>query len=247
MNAIQKQLLGKITSIKLIGQNEKNGEASIIDETLKLTQNEDYHITSYELIIESTSIETAESGEKQYQSKDGTINIPVDFNQPITSITFEFKMDLAEPITLPIACVVADKEAYDAKDVSIQRKKKLEALCLNVRTGFDTAHLYWKQALTDGEKPLIELYAVNRNTTTGEQDDYFMKLVSVMEGNCYASATNLPHGEYCFVFKVIKKDETMFLETRLNFKITDQFDAINKKLDALGGVVRASGRHVVCN
>ena len=246
MNTIQKQLLGKIASLKLIGQNGKDGQASMIEEALNLLQNEDYHVISYTLVIESTSIDTVETSGKKYQSKEGIIEIPIDFSQPIQAVTFKFKMDLAEPVTFAVTYVPADKEAYDAKDIGIQRKKKLEALCLSVRTGFDTAHLYWKPALEAGEKLLIELFATNRNPTTGERNDYFMKPVSVMDGNCYASATNLPYGDYCFLFKIIRHNETIFLEQRVDFKITDQFAELNKKLDALGGVVRASGKHTVC-
>lgn len=244
MNNYQKQLMERISSIKLISKTGEEGLARIDGNSLILRQNENYHITKYSLSIESTSIESIVINDKEYKSKANRIEAQIDFDEPVKKVTIRFKMDLADPLEFITKYEFADKAAYDVKDADMRRQNILEILKLKCRTGFDNAQLYWKSNPPKASKLTILLYAIIE-----DQDHvpmrYLMKEIKPANNEYYVSAIDLPYGHYSFLF-TIEFDGGLNVEEEIGFTIANPFNRIEKKMDNLSGTVAASGKNTVC-
>lgn len=102
-------------------------DCSYSDGELKITQNENYNIVKYKVLIRHPILDKVWAVQENVRVEGTPIDektqiITIDFNKRVPSIFVSFKNNLSDPIEISIHYVEADKAAWDEK-----MKKKLAA------------------------------------------------------------------------------------------------------------------------
>ena len=172
----------KIESLSAFVENDK----------FSIKQDDNYNIKKYNLLIVSHSIESIEIDGKKYEKNnldfknyDSYIVIPLDFDDKVSKITFNFVNSIADPLTLSLNYIETDHSIFDSKiQKDINAKIKPEH-----KTGADLVNIYWNLVSDKVDKTVITLYLVTQS------EDRIIAKYKETE-SMFKSITGLAYGNY---------------------------------------------------
>lgn len=181
------------------------------DGELQVKQNENYNIKKHNIIFDASTIECANLNGQKYSSVDGkTVIVPIDFDTPAKELVLCFVDDLADPITLKLKFIEADKATYDAKVAQELRHQRITAANISVSTGADLVNIYFQPCCDEYCKTEITLY----------KNNMMLARYRVDEECFFKSITGLAYGKYAFVLKQFDLNNQALFETdKMEFSI----------------------------
>lgn len=151
--------------------------------------------------------------------------IELDFDDKISEITIEFKNDMAEPLTLSLEFVDADKEAYYAKIKQKETEEKLKKLNVSHACGNDLVNIKFQNCSENVSYTIIALYTFKdrpKNGFNGETERIrqLMATYKVEEGVFFKAIKDLAYGKYEYVVSQFDKENKLIVSTEfIEFKI----------------------------
>jgi hypothetical protein len=201
------------------------------NETIEIQQESDITITKYVLHIKSLFISNLwieKNGKKTKQTfktedyykdfKYKIYKIVLDFNEKIDFIHIEFEKNYADPYTLNISYIDADKDAYFSKIATEKRTALLDKMSVKHRTGDNLINIYFQPCCKDYNKTEIELYtATGRSEYRKSAVETLMGKFSVEDGMYFKSITGLAKGAYAFALSQYSVKGELLLKTDFIF------------------------------
>lgn len=149
--------------------------------------------------------------------------IKLDFEDKISEITIEFKNDMADPLTLSLKFIDADKDAYYDKIKQSEQQDKLSKLNVSHSCGNDLVTIKFQNCCEDVTYTQILLYDDKKQP---------MGVFKVDKGMFYKSITNLAYGKYFYKVEQFNKDNNLIVSTDyIEFRISAPY----------------YGKNIVCN
>lgn len=164
---------------------------------ITLKQLEDINKKKYFLFIHNETFKTVyyiKNGTKiAALSKNGenltAFGIKLDFDDKISDIIIEFKNDMAEPLTLSLEFIDANKDVYYDKIREQERQDKLSKLNISHSCGSDLIQIKFQNCNEKVAFTKISLY---------DDKKQLMGVFKVDEGMLFKSITNLAYGKYFY-------------------------------------------------
>ena len=226
MNKYQKRLLKEI-EFELIASVEERGSAKIVDETLELTQNENYNLNEYNLKLLNCVPSKVEIDGKVINLEE----LKIDFTSPAKSLTLYFANDIVEPINLKLKYIRANKEAFDLKINEEKTKDYIEKASIKCSTGPSLVNIYFQPCDEKCFYTIINLYKAKgrfddglhggccvippnwKPTLVGGEIEQMIGNYKVEEGSLFKSITELADGVYGYTLSQYDKDDNKLFET----------------------------------
>lgn len=164
MNKYQIEFLKKI--IIVVENTVGNGDFEIDNEgNLLIIQNKNYNITSYVLKISNKDFSSVSYLTKDWVKADiesKIISIPIDFNNQITKISFEFNNGLVDNFEINVNFKKSDKNKWDIINHEMIMDQRLENI--NVELGREeTFHtVIFMPCCMEYSYSVIKWYAISR-------------------------------------------------------------------------------------
>ena len=244
MDKYQAKLLERNKQFTL-ESGQGNGQVELADSEIVLTQNENYNVKKYELIIINDAIETIQLDGKTIQGNE-SFKADIDFDNKAKKIIISFKNGFANPCEFNVRYVEANKTAYDQKVAAQNNAECLANMNATCKTGVDLVNIYWNKASENYAYTKIALFVYVEN----QKSEYlFMQEFKIDNEIFYKSVTGLALGDYKVKVSQFNSNNNLIVSTEVKFSITNplnkKIDAIASKLDEVRGQVKASGRHTV--
>lgn len=244
MDKYQSKLLERNKQLTL-ESSQGNGQVELTDSEIVLTQNENYNVKKYQLIIVNDAVETIQLDGKTIQGNE-SFKAEIDFDNKVKKIIISFKNGFANPCEFNVRFIEADKTAYDQKVVAQNNAECLANMNATCKTGLDLVNIYWNKASEKYVYTKIALYVYVEN----QKSEYlFMQEYKVDDDVFYKSVTGLAIGDYKVKVSQFDSNNNLIVSTEVQFSITNplnkKLDAIASKLDEVRGQVKASGIHTV--
>lgn len=244
MDKYQSKLLERNKQLTL-ESSQGNGQVELTDSEIVLTQNENYNVKKYQLIIVNDAVETIQLDGKTIQGNE-SFKADIDFDNKLKKIIISFKNGFANPCEFNVRFIEADKTAYDQKVAAQNNAECLANMNATCKTGLDLVNIYWNKASEKYAYTKIALYVYVEN----QKSEYlFMQEYKVDDDVFYKSVTGLAIGDYKVKVSQFDSNNNLIVSTEVQFSITNplnkKLDAIASKLAEVRGQVKASGRHTV--
>lgn len=244
MDKYQSKLLERNKQLTL-ESSQGNGQVELTDSEIVLTQNENYNVKKYQLIIVNDAVETIQLDGKTIQGNE-SFKADIDFDNKLKKIIISFKNGFANPCEFNVRFIEADKTAYDQKVAAQNNAECLANMNATCKTGLDLVNIYWNKASEKYVYTKIALYVYVEN----QKSEYlFMQEYKVDDDVFYKSVTGLAIGDYKVKVSQFDSNNNLIVSTEVQFSITNplnkKLDAIASKLAEVRGQVKASGRHTV--
>ena len=149
---------------KYIYDNEAGAkDFTFKDGKITLTQNDNYHLHKYEIIITHPKLEDVWIMSKDNKISGGKVDdvtksITVDFDDKSPSIFVSFSDNLADPIEIPIIYVDADKTAWDEKILKEHKEQLAEIVNINVVSGDSLINILYNPLNDKYSYSVVTLY-----------------------------------------------------------------------------------------
>ena len=222
--------------INVVGCNKHYyGEINYHTKELLLCQEENIHLTKYQLVIlnnpKKTSLEKIEvlSGNNKQDAilfsdinKDILENVDYyypyyekGFNLYIINLDFENKQDkikfyyrngIVDPIEIKINYIESDKNKYYEKIAAKNREELLSKISVNYRTGDSLINVYWQNASASVKKIIFELFLDN--------DQRIMK-DEINANISFKIVQGLAYGKYYFKVTQLDENDNIIVATDL--------------------------------
>lgn len=214
MNKYQEHAFSSVQLVCLCEDNKK-AQVKVIDGKIEITQNENYNIVKYDLIVSGANIEKVEyfttkwNDSNVHDEKYNSKIVPVDFDQTPSKVKISFVGGLVDPIELPIKYIPADKETWDQKNKEIMMvdyEFNLSLMSVTGTTFFRT--LYFRPCSSLCEKTVVEWYTTALKTITDSRDSrktetvfvkYFLSKDEITDDRGYSNSPS------------VAKDQTSYL------------------------------------
>ena len=218
---------------KYIYDNEAGAkDFTFKDGKITLTQNDNYHLHKYEIIITHPKLEDVWimskdnkiSGEKV---DDVTKSITVDFDDKSSSIFVSFSDNLADPIEIPIIYVDADKTAWDEKILKEHKEQLAEIVNINVVSGDSLINILYNPLNDKYSYGVVTLYYAF--TKQGEKDKTHQTMGSFKseKDKFFIPIINLGYASYAIVLKQYDSDNKVIYESeKIEFTLKRQSTTI---------------------
>ena len=218
---------------KYIYDNEAGAkEFTFKDGKITLTQNDNYHLHKYEIIISHPKLQDVWimskgnkiSGEK---GDDVTKSITVDFDDKSPSIFVSFSDNLADPIEIPIIYVDADKTAWDEKILKEHKEQLAEIVNINVVSGDSLINILYNPLNDKYSYSVVTLYYAF--TKQGEKDKTYQTMGSFKseKDKFFIPIINLGYASYAIVLKQYDSDNKVIYESeKIEFTLKRQSTTI---------------------
>lgn len=137
--------------------------------------------------------------------------IQLDFENEVDNIIIKFKLDLADPLVIPVEYIKADEEKYYAKQAQQKKDNLLKTANIKHSTGNDLVNIYFQPCCEEYERTEITLF----------KDNQLLAKYKVDDGVFFKSIGGLAYGTYEYVVKQFGKDDKLLLETdKIKFSIS---------------------------
>lgn len=218
---------------KYIYDNESGAKDFAFKEgKITLTQNDNYHVHNYEIIISHPKLEDVWimsknnkiSGEKV---DDLTKSITIDFDDKSSSIFISFSDNLADPIEIPIIYVDADKSAWDEKMLKEHKEQLAEIVNINVVPGDSLINVLYKPLNDKYSYCVVTLYY--SYTKQGEKDKTYQIMGSFKseKDKFFIPIVNLGYASYAIVLRQYDNDNKIIYESeKVEFALKRQSTTI---------------------
>lgn len=218
---------------KYIYDNEAGAkEFTFNDGKITLTQNDNYHLHKYEIIISHPKLQDVWimckgnkiSGEKV---DDVTKSITVDFDDKSPSIFVSFSDNLADAIEIPIIYVDADKTAWDEKILKEHKEQLAEIVNINVVSGDSLINILYNPLNDKYSYSVVTLYYAF--TKQGEKDKTYQTMGSFKseKDKFFIPIINLGYASYAIVLKQYDSDNKVIYESeKIEFTLKRQSTTI---------------------
>lgn len=198
------------------------------DGELQVKQNENYNIKKHNIIFDGSTIACADLNGQKYSSVDEnggkTVIVPVDFDTPAKELMLYFVDDLADPITLKLKFIEADKATYDFKVAQELQQQRITASNITVSTGADLVNIYFQPCCDEYCKTEITLY----------KNNMMLAKYRVDEECFFKSITGLAYGNYAFVLKQFDLNNQALFETdKMEFSIAAPQQPIMRRINRI--------------
>lgn len=157
-----------------------------------------------------------------------TVVVPVDFEAPAKEMVLHFVDNLADPLTLKLKFVEADKAAYDSKIAQELRQQRRENANITASTGADLVNVYFQPCCDKYEYTEILFHVPREYVTVGSPSGpvkkpsswQLFKKCRVSSEDFYKSITGLAPGMYSYIVKQYDKKDELLMETEhIEFQI----------------------------
>ena len=218
---------------KYIYDNEAGAkEFTFKDGKITLTQNDNYHLHKYEIIISHPKLQDVwimSKGNKISGEKvdDVTKSITVDFDDKSPSIFVSFSDNLADPIEIPIIYVDADKTAWDEKILKEHKEQLAEIVNINVVSGDSLINILYNPLNDKYSYSVVTLYYAF--TKQGEKDKTYQTMGSSKseKDKSFIPIINLGYASYAIVLKQYDSDNKVIYESeKIEFTLKRQSTTI---------------------
>ena len=189
------------------------------EDELVIKQDENYNIKKHNLCLSGVTIAFAELDGKRYEPTDFESNgfsdqkmivIPINFDSRANNLLLNLG-EFADPLTLKLKYVEADRQAYDAKIAEEVRVQRTRIANIKVSTGADLVNIYFQ--------PCCETYA--RTEVVLFRDNMMLAKYKVDEDTFFKSIGGLAYGTYEFTLKQLDSSGNVVLETdRISFTLS---------------------------
>lgn len=232
MNKYQKAILcaNNLISISTIDYNNKVEHFKDFDfenDSITVTQNENYNITKYVLTLPIKGIERIsllKSNDEweniEYDAKHKVVKINLDFEDKIKKIKFKFVDNIADELEMKVIFKDADKKLYDAKIKAEfeakEREKLLKALSLSHACGQDLVNIKFQNCNNEVAYTKISLYDYNGES----RERQLMATYKVEEGVFFKAIKDLAYGRYEYKVEQFDKNDNLIVSSEyIEFKI----------------------------
>lgn len=218
---------------KYIYDNEAGAkEFTFNDGKITLTQNDNYHLHKYEIIISHPKLQDVwimSKGNKISGEKvdDVTKSITVDFDDKSPSIFVSFSDNLADPIEIPIIYVDADKTAWDEKILKEHKEQLAEIVNINVVSGDSLINILYNPLNDKYSYSVVTLYYAFAKQ--GEKDKTYQTMGSFKseKDKFFIPIINLGYTSYAIVLKQYDSDNKVIYESeKIEFTLKRQSTTI---------------------
>lgn len=218
---------------KYIYDNEAGAkEFTFKDGKITLTQNDNYHLHKYEIIISHPKLQDVwimSKGNKISGEKvdDVTKSITVDFDDKSPSIFVSFSDNLADPIEISIIYVDADKTAWDEKILKEHKEQLAEIVNINVVSGDSLINILYNPLNDKYSYSVATLYYAF--TKQGEKDKTYQTMGSFKseKDKFFIPIINLGYASYAIVLKQYDSDNKVIYESeKIEFTLKRQSTTI---------------------
>ena len=218
---------------KYIYDNEAGAkEFTFKDGKITLTQNDNYHLHKYEIIISHPKLQDVwimSKGNKISGEKvdDVTKSITVDFDDKSPSIFVSFSDNLADPIEIPIIYDDADKTAWDEKILKEHKEQLAEIVNINVVSGDSLINILYNPLNDKYSYSVVTLYYAF--TKQGEKDKTYQTMGSFKseKDKFFIPIINLGYASYAIVLKHYDSDNKVIYESeKIEFTLKRQSTTI---------------------
>lgn len=218
---------------KYIYDNEAGAkEFTFKDGKITLTQNDNYHLHKYEIIISHPKLQDVwimSKGNKISGEKvdDVTKSITVDFDDKSPSIFVSFSDNLADAIEIPIIYVDADKTAWDEKILKEHKEQLAEIVNINVVSGDSLINILYNPLNDKYSYSVVTLYYAF--TKQGEKDKTYQTMGSFKseKDKFFIPIINLGYASYAIVLKQYDSDNKVIYESeKIEFTLKRQSTTI---------------------
>ena len=194
------------------------------DNKIHITQNSNYHVHEYELVIKHPTIDEVWVTKKNKKIKGKAVDeytrtIIIDFDEKSPFLFVSFKDKLTDPIKLPIEYTDANKKEWDEK----VRKEKADELAkiVNVKfiTGDSLVDVLFKPISKEYHHAIATLYFScedeHRNASLQLMGDFKSE-----NGMYYIPICNIGYGKFVATLSQFDKNNKLIYESeKLNFEI----------------------------
>ncbi len=196
MDKYQSSALKSVNFCCIDGE-EKKADVSLENEKLVITQNENYNIVNYDLLVGGNNIEKVEFfNEKWVDSTMHKSKWNVEKQKKIIPISFAG--GLVDPVELPIEYVGADRNKWDQKhkeEVLAEYTSNLSLCSTEGTTFFET--LFFQPCSSMCKKTVVEWYAVCKATVekNGQKSEIlktnFLGKDEILDDRCYSNSPSI--------------------------------------------------------
>ena len=214
---------------KYIYDNEAGAkDFTFKDGKITLTQNDNYHLHKYEIIITHPKLEDVWIMSKDNKISGGKVDdvtksITVDFDDKSPSIFVSFSDNLADPIEIPIIYVDADKTAWDEKILKEHKEQLAEIVNINVVSGDSLINILYNPLNDKYSYSVVTLYYAF--TKQGEKDKAYQTMGSFKseKDKFFIPIINLGYASYAIVLKQYDSDNKVIYESeKIEFTLKRQ-------------------------
>lgn len=207
MDKYQEKILEKV-KFQLVSE-KGNGSAKIENGCLVITQNEDYNIEKYMLVVITNVISSIELDNKlvKFVKNAKEIRTEINFKEPYKNLNIKFVSDMADEINLKVEYVCADKSKYDQKVSDDRRKLLLQNLNFSFESYENLINVYWEKSSKEVETTEIELFC-----NKGDKKQ-FMARYKYDNNLCYHAFNDLVPGDYWVKLTQYDKDGKRIVES----------------------------------
>lgn len=205
---------------KLTDCNSKTFRKEIkIADFIEIKQLEDIKIKKYFLFFYNKNFENihfsydGKSMEALKKSgEDLTVfGIQLNFDKKIENIEIEFKLNLADPLTINVEFIPADEKAYYRKEKEKEKQTLIEKMKVSHSCGNDLVTIKFSNCNKDVKNTKITLLDANKQ---------LMGTFNVDEGMFYKSIINLAYGTYFYKISQFDKKDKLIVESDfIEFKL----------------------------
>lgn len=201
---------------------------SFRDDKISITQNPNYHIHEYELIVTHPTIDKIwikQGNRKKFgdNADESKRIISIDFDNKSSSLLVSFKDNLVDPIELPIEYIDADKNAWDEKI----KKEKAEELAkiVNVKfvPGASLVDVLFRPVSNEYHHAIVTLYFQYK----GEHNESLLQIMGDFkseEGMYFIPICNLGYGNFTAVLNQYDENGKLIYESeKFDFCIRSSF------------------------
>lgn len=206
---------------KYIYDNEAGAkDFTFKDGKITLTQNDNYHLHKYEIIISHPKLQDVwimSKGNKISGEKvdNVTKSIDVDFDEKSSSIFVSFSDNLADPIEIPIVYVDADKAAWDDKILKEHKEQIAEIVNINVVSGDSLINVLYNPLNDKYSYCVVTLYY--SYTKQGEKDKIYQTMGSFKseKDKYFIPIVNLGYASYAIVLRQYDSGNKIIYESEM--------------------------------
>ena len=235
MDKYQEYLFGKLNISSQSEPTNREREFSFRDGKITIRQNDDYHITKYNIRVFHPALDEIwtlykdkkQVGKKVNKTKEDVKILTLDFNRKASSLFISFKNNLANPIEIPIDYIDADKSAWDAKMDKEHKEHLASIVNIKIISGDSLIDVLYNPLNDKYSYCEITLYYAY--TKQGEKTKSYQLMGNFQseKGKFYIPIINLGYSSYAIDLKQYDENKELIYESdRIEFSLSRQSTSV---------------------
>ena len=198
MNVYQNVILSKAK----LSVNDSGASIRLENGRIILKQNENAYIETYNIVLESPTINSLKVADKEVVKKFNSFEFTLDFANKVKEIYITFVDGIADPAILKVDYIESSKEAWDEK-MRIENQKVLtEKANVKVNTGDSIINVTFQPVNDSFSYSKVELYTISGTKVVNnktENEYQLMAKYKTPEDVYFHSISGLAYGTYAIV------------------------------------------------